>query len=186
MKFKEFKELQEQTDVILAFMYVLDNPSLNESILTESDEQITEGINDWLGKAGLKLHKGKGLIDYVKNFSTGAGKLIIAAFKQDKEEVKRIADTFKKEEVVDFLLKLDMATMHLVTGPIHFVDAVTGWDLMANISAVAKKAEKGINVFKKAIKTVKDSVLNILDGSKQARVIKVVQKIEDIVPKYSV
>ena len=55
-----------------------------------------------------------------------------------------------------------------------------------NFKSNMRKAEKGIDVFKKAIKTVKDSVFNILDSTKQSRVIKVVQKIEDIVPKYSV
>jgi len=191
MKFTEFiaeQDLTEETeDKISIMMYMIEN----DSILTESDLEnlteaqellIIEGVHDWLKKTGLKLHKGNGIIDYVIQFSKGAGKLIMAAFKNDKEEVKRIAGTLKKEQVIDFLLKLDMATIHIVTGTIHRIDAWTGWDLSANLNALAKKAESSLHTFYKAMKSVKDSLLSVLDGDKQKRMMKLADKIENNLP----
>jgi hypothetical protein len=125
----------------------------------------------------MKLHKGDGIIDYIKQFSTGAGKLVLAAIKGDKEKVKEISKSLDKAKVVDFLLKLDMATLHIVTGPIHFIDAVTGWDLMANIKHLSKGAKDILKTFYDAIKTVKDSITHMLDGPKQKKMLSVADKL---------
>jgi len=181
--FKEFKKeiklTEDMEDKIALLIYLSENEDMiNESYdidnLTESQkEDITEGVNNWLEKVGMKLHKGNGIIDYILQFSKGAGKIILAAIKNDKEEVKKIADKFDKAELVDFLLKLDMATLHVVTGPIHFIDAVTGWDLMANIKHAASGAVDKLKVFYNAIKNVKDSIVHVLSGDRQLKMLKV-------------
>jgi hypothetical protein len=38
-----------------------------------------------------------------------------------------------KSEFTDLILRLDILTLHFVTGPIHIVDAIMGWDLASNI-----------------------------------------------------
>ena len=190
MRFQEFlNEIEltnEMEDRISMIMYLNENNNiLIESVdnLTEAERiSLEESIHDWLAKAGLKLHKSDGIIDYVIQFTKGAGKIIMAAFNEDAEEVKKIANSLKKETVVDFLLKLDMATMHIITGPIHFIDAITGWDLMSNISAVAKKAESKLKLFYKAIQTVKDSLISVLSGTKQKSMLKLAGKIEHNIP----
>jgi len=195
IKFKEFNEnlknkglSEEMQDKIALLMYISENEDMiNESYdlenLTEAQEElIIEGVNDWLEKVGMKLHKGKGIIDYLASFTKGAGKLIMAAIKKDKEEVKKIASNFKKEDVVDFLLKLDMATMHIVTGPIHFIDAVTGWDLMANIKHATESAKDKLKLFYDAIQKVKDSIQAVLDGKKKERMLKVADNISYNMP----
>jgi len=98
---------EEYADKVYSLMYILENQDmLNES--TFSDEELTEGVNDWLNKIGLKLHKGDGLASYIKQFTTGSGKLIIAAIKGDKDKVKDIASGLTADKVLDFILKLDM------------------------------------------------------------------------------
>jgi hypothetical protein len=157
------EEMQEDIHLLL---YVLEN----EHEHTESE--LTEGVNDWLGKAGLKLHKGKGLINYVADFTKGAGQMILAAVKGDRAKIKQIANSIEKEQVVDFLYKLDLATMHVVTGPIHFIDAVTGWDLMVNLKSHVTKAKGYVEAFKEAIKKVKETITSIASGTKKKRLLK--------------
>lgn len=169
-------------DAISILLYMAENDSLNESFEEMSEAQITEGVKDWLGKVGLTLHKGDGLIDYMMQFSKGAGKLIIAAMKGDKEEVKKIASTLDKGKVMDFLFKLDMATMHIVTGPIHLVDAVTGWDLMANLKQVAHGAKNALGDFFKAIEQVSTTIKNVVTGKRQQKLLKSVNVLKNSVP----
>ena len=65
------------------------------------------------------------------------GKVIWYAMKaavgneEDKQKLIRIIKETKisSSQLIDFLLKLDMLTLHAITGPIHMIDAVTGWHL---------------------------------------------------------
>lgn len=67
-----------------------------------------------------------------------------------KERVKELAKTeISKEDVLDFLLRLDGLTLHTMTGPIHFIDNLTGWHIWA---AVKKHAENFGDIAAKAIK----------------------------------
>jgi hypothetical protein len=125
-----------------------------DGIVYESDELFEGAVSKFLEKLGLTVHKTKGLVDYVAGFTKGLGQIIIAAAKGDKERVKQIEHSVKKEDVIDFLLKLDMATLHLVSGPIHFIDAITGWDLWANVKSTAQKGKSVLDMIKKEIDTV--------------------------------
>ena len=188
VSFKEYKEITEMQDKIALLMYIAENDEMiNESYdmdsLTEADkEAIVNKTNSWLDKVGMKLHKGTGIIDYLKVFSKGAGKLIMAAIRKDKDEVKAIANTIEKEKVLDFLLKLDMATMHIVTGPIHFVDAVTGWNLMTNIKKAAETADDKLKIFYDAISKVKNSIKTVLGGERQKKMLRVADNLEYNMP----
>jgi len=173
---------EDMQDKISILMYLSENEMINESLDTMNEAELVEGVNDWLGKIGMKLHKGNGIIDYVKQFSVGAGKLIMAAIKGDKKKVKEIANSLEKEKVVDFLLKLDMATMHIVTGPIHFIDAVTGWDLMVNLKHAAEGAKSLLAAFYDAMKKVKDSIKKVLTGDHQNKMMSVANNLETNMP----
>lgn len=113
---------------------------------------LNEGIEDWgkniralAGKLGLHIGRSDGLISYITKAGKNIGQLIWYALKattgdeQAKAKVKEIANKeIKKEDVLDFLLKLDMATLHTLTGPIHIIDAITGWHLWANVGHTSK------------------------------------------------
>ena len=74
--------------------------------------------------------------------------------------------------MLDFLLKLDMATLHVLTGPLHTIDAITGWHLWANVKDKAdqglKKAKEAIDnliaVAKTAEQSVKDKLKRYMHG----------------------
>ena len=89
---------------------------------------------------GLHVKKGKGLIQYFAAFTKGAGAMILAMLKGDTDKVKAISKTVKKQDIIHFLLQLDQATLHLVTGPIHMIDAITGWHIGADLGALTKKS----------------------------------------------
>ena len=141
-------------------------------------EALDEAAGGILQKLGLEAHKTKGLIGYIKSFTTGIGKIVIAALKGDKEKVKEIASTVKKEDVIDFLLKLDMATLHLVSGPIHTIDAITGWHLWAAVKSVAAKAGSVYDEIKKAIDVIKQKITTLIDKPKREQMLKPISDLE--------
>jgi hypothetical protein len=110
--------------------------------------------------SGLHVKKGDGLMQMAMR----SGKLMaqfiwyaIKASKGDKEaaeKVKEIANTkITKEQVIDFILKLDMATAHILTTPIHTIDAITGWHIWANVKS---KASTGFDKAKVALQQLID------------------------------
>ncbi len=181
MSFKQYQaqhnqqiQIQEEISVLLYLQENIDN--LNEV-------ELQEGVNDWLDKVGLKLHKGKGIINYVKQFGTSIGKMILAALKGDKAKVKEYAKEFDRAEVVDFLLKLDMATLHIITGPIHFIDAVTGWDLMSNLKHIAKGTKEILQQIWQAIQNIKNKVVQVIKTPEVGVVMNNLKNIEMSIPQ---
>ena len=72
-----------------------------------------------------------------------------------KEKMKDVVTKVQKEDVIDVLLKLDVLTLHAITGPIHMIDALTGWHIGPMVKAAvlkiddrAKKALEHLNVLK--------------------------------------
>ena len=158
VKFSKYNEQTQYNEAVQKLMLALEfSDSMNESDLNESK------IADYASKIGIKIAKGNGLIDYVAKFTMGAGKMLMAAIKGDEPKVREIAGQMTKADFVDFLLKLDTVTMHLVTGPIHMIDAVTGWDIMANVEHAAHVAkETVVKGFKDALDYVKDKIDNFM------------------------
>lgn len=158
MKFSDYVRQSHYNDsvanlVLVSFL----SEHLNENELNEAS------ISNFAEKLGIKISKENGLIDYIKKFTVASGKLLLAAIKGDTESVRTIAKSLKKEEFLDFLLKLDTVTLHLITGPIHMIDAITGWEIMANIQHQVKhSSEVVISSFKDALKYIKDKIENFM------------------------
>jgi len=170
--FKEYKETIEIQDKIALLMYIVENNAIiNESYdmdsLTETEEiLIVESINSELSKMGIKLHKGTGIISYLKQFTSGASKIIIAAIKGDKEEVKKIASSLTKAKFIDFLIKLDMVTFGLLSTPLDFIQGITGWDLESDFKYMAQDAKEVISTVKKAFDTIKSNITYLFGDNK--------------------
>lgn len=183
--FKDYvneSQFKREVETAVYGLIVLDEAkySLFESQENDS-EYITEGVNDILKKFGLEFEKNSpGVIDYVVKFTKGVGRFILAAIKGDKKKMKELLKSVSKEEVLDFLLKLDMLTLHHITGPIHAIDALTGWELWANIEKVAKKSEVVINNIKKILNNLKDKVKTFVAPKLQPVVIGKITDIEQL------
>jgi len=176
MYFKNYIIQENIKSQVASIAYIMSQDNLNEEVLDE-------GLKDFLGKIGLQAHKGKGIIDYLGMFTKLAGKMILAAIKDDKETVKKLAQEITKEQVLDFLLKLDQATLHLITGPIHFIDAVTGWHIGPALGHAAEKAGDILAQIWKAIKEIKDKIVLVFDQDKQKKLIKQLNYLENAIPQ---
>ena len=159
------RELYDYTLVENAILMTLFIEQAPIEVLSEGIEQdLTEGVSKFLKGIGLHAHKGKGLIDYITQFTKGIGGLMYAAIRKDTEGMKKILKSVKKQDVLHFLLQLDQASLHIVTGPIHFIDAVTGWHIGADLGALVTKATETAQSLVKSITTafnkIKDSVIN--------------------------
>ncbi len=122
-------------------------------------------ISGLLDKVGIAAHStGPGLLQMLAKAGKNIGMLFYYTLKYmagDKamgDKIKELTTSLTKEEVLDFLLKLDAVTLHLLTGPIHMIDALTGWHIWANIHHATK------NVTSKA----KEALQNLLDVAKHA------------------
>lgn len=203
---KSFSSFNKELDYDILHNSILDIISIRESNETELyeafdldyDDLINEGkltdilnmdvkdvaknldglLSKGLGKAGLHRHKGKGLISYVMSAGKGVGKLMLALIKGDVEKVKEIAKAVKKEDVIDFLLKLDQVTQHLVTGPIHTLDAITGWHIGANLEHAIKGKDGVIAKIKGAIGTIRSSIGGLVDKARHGIINKGLDKLE--------
>lgn len=157
--------INEKVLAMVLFMESLDKLEfVTEARLEEDLVVIAEGINDHLSKVGFKIHKSKGILDYIKGFTTGVGKLMFYALKGDAEKAKELVKSISKEDVLDFLYKLDLGTMHLVTGPIHMIDAWTGWDLAVNLKTHIEKGEGISDIIKKELAKVKEYITKLFSS----------------------
>lgn len=183
MSLKEFiseqRELHEAELKIQSLIFMVENLDIiNESEISE--EEIYEGLNDKLGKIGLKIHKSKGILDYIKSFTSGIGKLFLLIIKGEEKKAMELVKSMKKEDFMDFLFKLDMGTLHLFTGPIHMIDAWTGWDLAANLKSHIDKGDGIVNVIKQAIEKVKSGVKELFqnDAKRQKELLSYIDNID--------
>lgn len=164
---------------IYALTYLIENVDrINES-------RLDEDLNKYLNKVGLNLKKNKGIIDYIMSFAKGIGKLFVYILKGDFDKAKELLKSIKKEDVMDFLLKLDLATLHILSGPIHMIDAWTGWELEANLEGLIQKGANIVDKIKTAIKDVKQGIEELFPPKNKKRnvLIKYVNKVENGVVK---
>jgi len=179
MGFKRYKnessELELVSERYLALTMLLaeelDLDSMNESSMELMAEGITDKVKGGLDKVGLKLHKGDGIISYIMKFLKGTGKLFYHLFKGDVKKAKEVLRGLTKEEILDFIYKLDLGTLHLFTVTLHTIDAWTGWDLTANVKNHMAKAQSLAKVFKDAIIKVKDTIIAGFSGKLQGKLL---------------
>lgn len=165
--YKEYVQEKEQGQIAESFMMLYYVSQIEHSQINEASvlQDMAAKLNSVLPKVGLKLHKGDGLISYLSKFATIGGKMLVAAVKRDKAAIKMLATQVSRAEFIDFLFKLDMVSLHLVTNPIHMIDAITGWDLMSNLQAHAKKAGAVVDDIVAGIHALKTKITQVLDDN---------------------
>lgn len=145
--------------------------ALLEAGIFMETETLDEALNfkGLLGKLGLKAHKGTGLIQILGKAGKNMAEMMWYAFKAAKgDEAAKVKlaeilkTKIKKEDVINFLYQLDMATAHLVTGPIHMIDAITGWHIAPNLHSAASTTE----IIRRAIKELEDASKKLVGAVK--------------------
>jgi len=186
MKFKQFIDEQQITDYkvesLLNAFIVLDEMNDEGSMIDDSmlDEGIFDMLNNFANKVGLEIEKTDGIIQNIKKFSSTGGKMIIAAIKGDKEKIKKLSTEIDKSDFLKFVYNLDILTMHFITGPIHLIAAVTGWELQIKTPEIAVKA---YDMIWNGISNLKDGIAKAIQSkNKQTRLLGFVKNIEKNVP----
>lgn len=154
-------EIRDMEIVLEMAMLIDDSVVMNEafdlSALKTGGKALMKAAGIHAGKSGdgliqIALKSGKLMAEFVWHILKAA-----AGNEQSKIRVKEIANTqITKEQFLDFLYKLDMATMHLVTGPLHLLDAWTGW----HVAAALKHGTDDM------LKKAKEALANLLDAAK--------------------
>lgn len=166
MKFQNYLNEELNNDVI----------SLIEiSSFIEEYPEMNEAMSEWggklksaLSKMGLHATKNKGLIQMIGKASANVSKLLWHAFmatitgkQEHKDKVTEIANKkVTKEDLIDFLIRVDLVTLHVITGPIHIIDALTGWH-------IGPKLLKGVDDFVERGKRAIEHLTFIRDKSKE-------------------
>lgn len=177
--FSEYKQLAELTaasvDIVTFINEMEQTDQITEAVLKDLPD-----INDVLGKIGLKVHKTRGLLSMLKSASKWVGRVLYYAVKasQGDEEARQLLKTtlknhVTKEELMDFLLKLDNATLHLLSIPLHTIAAITGWELEANLQQLT-------NYTKIAGQKIEDTI-KFLEDLKRRSKDEIKKKIDDII-----
>jgi len=162
--------------------------SVNEAWETLNNEMITENklvnqLNSVLNKAGISISKGheKGLISDLMTAGKAMFKFIMAAIKGDKATIKKMANTeISKEELAAFILKLDTATGHILSAPIHTINAITGWHIGANLHHAAHEIK---NVTVSKIRDAIDFIKHKISTSAHAKADKFAKAVQNLEKK---
>jgi len=172
--FNAFITEQQYTEALIKLAYVVEHSDkLNENV-----EELSEGLMSNLKKVGAGVYNSKSVIGYLSRFSTGAGKLIVAAVKGDKEKVKKIAAGMDRASFLDFIFKLDMSTMHLITGPLHMIAGITGWDIIHDIEDLSTKSKEVVIQVKRAYDKLKTVAAKAFKDNKEK--LKAIDDLENI------
>lgn len=171
MKFSEY--LEDKYTFSEDATTILEVAMFSESMITEEID-----FRSALEKIGFKAHKsGPGVIGMIMKAGKQVAKVLYQAFltakdpsKENKEKLKQtLKDSkIKKEQIIDFVLNLDMLTLHLISGPIHMIEALTGWHIWANIKKTAKdtidRIKSALSELKAAAKTAMGTVRQKITG----------------------
>lgn len=144
--------------------------------IENQNDMLNEGF-DFLGKLegladklGIHVSSSKGgMIGILYRSGKVLAEFFWCAFKAtmgDNQAKQRLVELSKteitKEEILDFLLRLDGLTLHTLTGPIHMIDNLLGWHIWAAVQDHAKgfadKAAKAISDLVDVVKEVDDEV----------------------------
>jgi len=175
-KFKEFidnnEELNKNAIKLIEVWY------FSEYGRNELNESVFQDLKSLLVKFGIKTKNNqKGLIQIFAKASKNVGLLLYYAFKvatgddSYKDKLKEIANTkITKHDVLDVLLKLDVLTLHMLSEPVHIIDAITGWNIfdevkqrLKNVDEKAKEAIKHLLGLHKSIKNDTDTQKQLKD-----------------------
>ena len=175
---KEQIYITEQKEAIVSLLefivFMEDGESL---ILSEArGETVKAGLTKVAGKLGISAHGRKNLLKLIASVGKNTGLALVYAVRSHmgqegaKEKLENILKTANiKSELTDLMLRLDTLTLHLLTGPLHIIDAITGWHLGADIQDKTKTpnthVKSALDTILKAASRIKDKPRKTLNRS---------------------
>lgn len=143
-------------------MELIEFMEMDEEILNEAVD-----IKGALKKANVFSKDNDGLLATIARAGKTMGLFVWHALKafggDDKsaDELKKLANTkITKQDFINFLINLDMVTLHAISGPIHAIEAITGWPVHHALTKVHTKT-------KDMTKKVLDALDNVQNATNQ-------------------
>ena len=154
-RFKQYEEAEDMYILLEMMVFIESYDAVNEGIMSD----IKNTLKSAFTVSGLHAKQTDGIIQQLLKSEKLVSSLMYHAFmsyyqyghdqEKHEQEIKKLMKKIKKENLIDFLLRVDTLTMHLITGPIHTIDALTGTHIWADIKGKVKpakvRAEKAIN-----------------------------------------
>ena len=159
----EVVDVKEDAITVLEFMMLMDS---DEDVLSE---ERGETIKALFAKASKKLtfsSKGKkNLLALLGSIGKNGAMALLYAIQAQagkegaKENLERVLKTSNvKAELLDFVIRADVLTLHLISTPIHMIDAIAGFDIA---DKVREKAVGGGERLKDAVDLIQTSAKNL-------------------------
>ncbi len=150
MSFKTYLQesqylLTEDEKFILEFNLLQISMALNNYDIIQEDlmtENLWQKSKDMYTDFSSQFNKKKTLGHYVMDFTKTAGKILLAGIKNDKERVKELTRRYNREDFFEFLWRLDLNTLGLLTTPLGIIEMVTGWDIKDFLKRKIKSTRK--------------------------------------------
>ena len=144
-------------------------------------ESLNEGLDfkSALKKANVFSKDNTGLIATITRAGKTMGLFIwhaLRSFAGNEESTAKITELSKtkitKQDLMNFLLNLDMITLHALTGPLHAIEAITGWPIHHALTQAHSKT--------------KDTTVAVLDALQkvQQATLKFPSKVKDKAQKF--
>ena len=151
-----------QDDIIAVLEYMLILDAGNEIVLSE---QKAENLKSLIGSISKKLGFAgsgrKNLISLLSSISKNAALSVVYAIQAQagregaREKLESVLKTSNiKSELIDLVIRADVLTLHMISGPIHIIDAITGFEIADKIR---EKAEIGSEKIKDAVELIQRS-----------------------------
>lgn len=175
---KEHIYITEQRETIVSLlefiMFMEDGESL---VLAEArGENVKAGLGKIANKLGVTVHGRKNLLKLIASVGKNTGLALVYAMRAhmgqegSKEKLESTLKTANiKSELTDLVLRLDTLTLHFLTGPIHMIDAITGWHIGADLHNAAKTPnthiKTALDTIIKASQAIRDKPRKTLNRS---------------------
>lgn len=171
-KFENYLTEEEQTHQDLASL-------LEIVVFMEEYKQLKEGKIQDLGKViknvlpslGLKVTKHDSLLGLLAKSFNHLSDIFYHSFlayydndENHKAKAKELLKKVKKSDILDFLIRLDHITLHAISGPIHMIDAITGWHISADVDKLGKQVSHKV---KQAIDSLDDLAQSVATDTKK-------------------
>jgi hypothetical protein len=192
--FKDYNKVDDTTsrqqDIqnVLEYLMILDAGE-DDILLSENKlEGIRSTFTSLAKKMGISGESKKTLLGLLSTIGKKAALTLVYAIQASagsesaKEKLKEIVkDRQIYSELSDLVIRLDVLTLHMISGPIHMIDALTGWDIADKIREQALGVTNKINT---AIDTISSSAQKHLNTDKSKRVQKKINQIKNLfIPK---
>ena len=172
----------EDAITILEFMMIVDSGDMLLS--EERGESVKALFAKVSNKLGFAANNKKNLIGLLRSIGkTGALSILYAIQAQagSEDAKEKLAQVLKssnaKSEILDFVIRADVLTLHLISTPIHMIDAIAGFDIADKIR---EKAVGGGERLKDAVDLIQNSAKNLGNPSTIRKVKKSLNTIKKV------